>query len=103
MNLAILQKYTLVCVGARVCVCVFLISVCTVSFVVEDKLLTLLKVRQGREEWEKCSVGWDRRDQDEALVQTEAKTGGALLECVFRYTHTGRCKYTGTLYWLRLI
>lgn len=47
----------------------------------------MLKARQGREEWEKCSVGWDRQDQDEALVQTEAKNGGALLECVFRYTH----------------
>lgn len=52
-------------------VCVFLMSVRTVSFVVGDKSVTMLKVRQGREEWEKCTVGWDRQNQDEALVQTK--------------------------------
>jgi len=39
-----------VCVCARLCVCVFLMSVCIVAFVVEDKSVTMLKVRQGREE-----------------------------------------------------
>lgn len=33
-----------------VCVCVFLMSVCSVAFVVEDKSVTELKVKQGREE-----------------------------------------------------
>ncbi len=61
MNLAPPPEHTL----TKMCVCVFNECVYCIAFVEEDKSVTMLKVRQGREEWEKCDVGRDKQQQAE--------------------------------------